>query len=84
MERIEIDLDNQGFHVVKVMDPTAKELKKAFEDFINEYGLDENNRLLLFFSGHGYTRKNRSKGYLGLAEIEFLFRGKKNIRFPYF
>ena len=57
-------LKAQGFHVKKVMNPTSRQLKKAFEDFIDQYGFDENNRLVFFFSGHGYTRKGGRKGYL--------------------
>ena len=68
MEKIETALLRQGFHVVKVMDPTARELKKAFEDFIHTYGFDENNRLLFFFSGHGHTRQGGKKGYLVPAD----------------
>lgn len=47
-----------------VNNPDNKALKTAFEDFIDDYGYDEDNRLLVFFSGHGYTHKNNSKGYL--------------------
>ena len=56
-------LEAQGFHVKKVMNPTSRQMKKAFEDFIDDYGFDANNRLIFFFSGHGYTRKGGRKGY---------------------
>ncbi len=46
------------------MDPDSSQLKDAFENFINDYGYDQGNRLLFFFSGHGHTRKNGKKGYL--------------------
>jgi hypothetical protein len=64
IEQIEAALKKQGFHVIKVMDPTSEALNEAFEDFINKYGFDENNRLLFFFSGHGHSRKGGRKGYL--------------------
>ena len=64
IDRIEAVLKNQGFHVVKVMNPTGKQLNDAFEGFIDSYGFSRNNRLLFFFSGHGYTRKEGEKGYL--------------------
>ena len=61
-------LKAQGFHVKKVMNPTSRQMKKAFEDFIDQYGFDANNRLIFFFSGHGYTRKGGRKGYLVPAD----------------
>ena len=64
LTRVEDALKKHGFHVVKVMDPTSDELNTAFEDFIERYGFDESNRLIFFFSGHGYTRKAGKKGYL--------------------
>jgi len=64
IDQVEAALKSQGFHVVKVMDPTSDQLNEAFEGFIDQYGLDENNRLLFFFSGHGHSRKGGSRGYL--------------------
>jgi hypothetical protein len=68
INRVEAALKKQGFHVVKVMNPTSDELNEAFEDFIDTYGFDEENRLLFFFSGHGHTRKRGKKGYLVPAD----------------
>ena len=62
--KLETTLKNQGFSVTKVMDPNSKQLKKSFRDFIDTYGFEPDNRLLIFFSGHGYTRKQGTKGYL--------------------
>ena len=64
INRVEVALKNQGFNVVKVLNPSSGQLENAFEDFIDKYGFDENSRLLFFFSGHGYTRKGGRKGYL--------------------
>ena len=64
IEQVEMALKKNGFHVVKVMDPTSDTLNEAFEDFIGKYGFDTDNRLLFFFSGHGHTRKRGKKGYL--------------------
>jgi hypothetical protein len=64
MERVEKALRKQGFEVRKVMDPDSDKLFSAFDKFIDDYGFDENNRLLFFYSGHGYTRKQGNKGYL--------------------
>ena len=58
IEKVSDNLKGHGFNVVKVMDPDSKKLEAAFEDFIDKYGFDENNRLLLFFSGHGHPWVN--------------------------
>ncbi|MCP4409223.1 MAG: caspase family protein [Gammaproteobacteria bacterium] len=59
-------LEGQGFHVVSVSDPDAKTLKSAFADFINQYGYQQGNRLLFYFSGHGYS--DGDYGYLVPAD----------------
>jgi Tfp pilus assembly protein PilP len=64
LSQVETLLKQRGFEVIKVMNPTSNELEDAFRDFVDEYGLDAANRLLFYFSGHGYTRLNNSKGYL--------------------
>ena len=61
---VESLLKNKGFDVEKHIDPDGRELKAAFSDFINKYGYDRENRLLFFYSGHGYTRLDGRKGYL--------------------
>jgi len=61
---VEKALIAQGFEVEKHEDPNGEQLKKTFEDFIGNYGYDRNNRLLFFFSGHGYTLDEGEKGYL--------------------
>ena len=64
IDRIETALKKQGFHVVKVLNPSSEQLENAFEDFIDKYGFDKDNRLIFFFSGHGYTRLRGKKGYI--------------------
>ena len=58
-------LAQQGFNVVMVEDPTFEGLKKAFDDFINRYGRDPQNRLLIYFSGHGHTDRPSYGGAMG-------------------
>jgi uncharacterized caspase-like protein len=65
---VETMLKKRGFMVRKILNPTAEAMKAAFEEFIGDYGYDENNRLLFFFSGHGFSRKNGTKGYLVPAD----------------
>jgi uncharacterized caspase-like protein len=57
-------LQEQGFVVERHSNLKYHELKMTFENFINNYGLDTNNRLLFFYSGHGHTRLNGNKGYI--------------------
>ena len=57
-------LKSQGFQVKTVIDPDGKQLEQAFENFVDNYGYDADNRLLFFYSGHGFTRKNGRLGYL--------------------
>ena len=68
MRRVQAALERQGFVVETVADPNHEELEDAFKDFINTYGYTPNNRLLLYFAGHGYTRKQGTKGYLVPAD----------------
>lgn len=64
LSKVELLLKARGFKVEKTLDPDSLQLKKTFEDFINKYGYQRENRLLFFYSGHGHTRLNNSKGYL--------------------
>ena len=65
--RVEGALRAQGFAVVTHLDPDAETLEKAFEDFIENHGYDEDHRLLFYVSGHGYTLAGaggRERGFL--------------------
>ena len=60
-------LEKNGFHVVSIENPNDKELEDAYEDFIDNYGANDNNRLLFYFAGHGHTMKatdGRDMGYI--------------------
>ncbi|MBI4384770.1 MAG: SUMF1/EgtB/PvdO family nonheme iron enzyme [Nitrospinae bacterium] len=50
-------LEQQGFDVTVVPDPDRAALLRAFDDFINRYGQEPDNRLLFYFAGHGHTMK---------------------------
>ena len=55
---VEKALVKQGFNVEVVRNlPNKNDLESAFEDFIFKYGLETENRLLIYFAGHGYTHK---------------------------
>ena len=59
-------LENQGFLVETLLDPTEDALLEKINDFIDQYGYEEDNRLLFYYAGHGYTqeRNGRMFGYL--------------------
>ena len=59
-------LEKHNFNVVQVLNPTKKKLTAAFTEFIDNYGYNQDNRLLFYYSGHGYTKKvyERNTGYL--------------------
>lgn len=62
---VEKILKRHNFTVTKVSDPNRKNLDAALEKFIHDYGLDEENRLLIYFAGHGYTIKKKYGGEMG-------------------
>jgi len=64
LKQVEQVLTEQGFTVTKVINSNAAQLKNAFSTFISRHGYDANNRLLFYYSGHGYTRNHGKKGYL--------------------
>ncbi|MBI3815710.1 MAG: SUMF1/EgtB/PvdO family nonheme iron enzyme [Nitrospinae bacterium] len=59
------ELEQQGFQVVVVKDPNRSSLLSAYDDFINKYGNDADNRLLFYFAGHGHTMKLKYGGDMG-------------------
>ena len=64
MDKIRSALIEKGFNVEMVIDPKSRDLENAYEDFIYKYGYHKKNRLLFFYSGHGYSTNNGTKGYL--------------------
>lgn len=59
LDNLETALESHGFNVERLVDPDADHLKSGIEDFINEYGYEPDNRLLIFFSGHGHSEGSR-------------------------
>ena len=59
-------LEGQGFNVETILNPTKQDMNDKIEQFIGDYGFEKNNRLLFYYSGHGYTqeRNGRQFGYL--------------------
>jgi WD40 repeat protein len=80
-------LEAQGFSVVSFDDQGKPRLGKEaidltrdrfyyqVEQFISTFGQDEDNRLLIYFAGHGYTallRDKRKMGYLMMQDAPVL------------
>jgi hypothetical protein len=68
MRLIESSLKKHGFTAETSLNPSGKVLRQTIKDFIDRYGFEKNNRLLIFFSGHGYTREDVMKGYIVPAD----------------
>lgn len=56
-------LRQQGFHVTRVKDATSSELRDLLRKFMLTVGDQPNNRIVVVFSGHGYTNAD-SLGYV--------------------
>ena len=60
-------LEKGGFTVEAEMDLTSDALQSRISRFISDYGYAQNNRLLIYFAGHGHTAKSldgRDLGYI--------------------
>ena len=71
VERVRNALEKHGFKIQYLLNPTRQEFKTAIDDFINARGLDFENRLVIYFAGHGVTLKgpdNREEGYLVMRD----------------
>ncbi len=53
--RVKAALESHGFHTVVTLNPTSGALFDAYTGFIQTYGQDAENRLLIYFAGHGHT-----------------------------
>ena len=62
LDSVEEVLSRTGFEVERLNDPDAQQLKSGITEFINNYGYNPDNRLLIYFSGHGHSIGD--KGFL--------------------
>jgi hypothetical protein len=56
IDKVSSALELHGFEVTKLVDPSRRDLETAYQEFINEYGQNPNqkhNRLLFYYAGHG-------------------------------
>ena len=64
-------LKTHDFNVTLKTDLTSDEFNEAFLTFVLEHGADENNRLLFYYAGHGYTlplANAQERGYLVMVD----------------
>lgn len=61
-------LSRQGFQVETAENLTSAEIDFKVKEFIDNYGFDPNNRLVLYYAGHGHTEMSatgeREKGFI--------------------
>ncbi|WP_457576800.1 SUMF1/EgtB/PvdO family nonheme iron enzyme [Desulfomarina sp.] len=55
-------LEKKGFQVTVLKNPDGASLEDGFEKFIEQYGSKEDNRLLIYFAGHGHTVTPKYQG----------------------
>lgn len=71
VEAVRAALEKHGFQVVVVENADSARLENAYTDFIRSYGMQEQNRLLFYFAGHGFTRRQsygEEMGYIVPAD----------------
>ena len=56
MALVQEALEENGFEVMTIDDPNSEQLDKIFDQFISIYGRDPENRLLIYFAGHGHSQ----------------------------
>lgn len=65
VEEVSQALQANGFEVTRLEDPGLDELEQAIEDFIFEKGVESENRLLIYYAGHGHTMTLGYGGEMG-------------------
>ena len=56
--------ERHGFDTEVVLDPDSETLNDTVRQFINDHGFDPDHRLIVFFSGHGYTMDSGRRGFV--------------------
>jgi hypothetical protein len=75
-------LEKHGFKITLKTDLTKDEFNWAINEFSLSYGNEENNRLLFYYAGHGFTRKMATGEELGyLVMVNAPLPEKDLIRF---
>ena len=81
MERVVGALEGQGFSVERLLNPDEDRLRNAIDTFVDTHGYAPDNRLLIFFAGHGYSREadGEQRGYLVPADAPVPAHTRKSV-----
>ena len=79
VEAVSETLEEHGFTVQTLMNPTKDRLLDGISDFIDAHGYEQENRLLFYYAGHGHTqeRNDRKFGYLVPVDAPNPFENEK-------
>jgi hypothetical protein len=80
LDRLEGALSQHDFSITRVENLAGRKLKTAVSKFLENYGYDEGNRLLIFYAGHGYSKPNGSRGYLVPVDAPLPDKNTKHFR----
>lgn len=82
VEDVRSILTEHGFNVEVKMDLTGEDLEAGISKFIKKYGLTGNNRILIYFAGHGTNLMATDKRELGyIVPIDANLPDKNEIEF---
>ncbi len=77
-------LQRHGFKVEVEENLTSEHLLRRVRKFINDYGLDRDNRLIIYYAGHGYTLGSagdkRELGYVIPSDTPLPTRDERGFR----
>lgn len=72
LPEVKTALEKHGFQVKVLLNPTRKIIDEEINSFIDDFGQSPENRLLIYFAGHGSTMKladGREMGYIVPADV---------------
>jgi len=66
VQRVKTALEQNGFDVVLKENLTKVQMNAEIESFLSNHGYKENNRVLIYYAGHGHTLNNNNTqmGYI--------------------
>ena len=77
-------LERHGFKVEVAENLTSEQFEPRVRKFINDYGYDRDNRLIIYYAGHGYTLNSagdkRELGYIIPSDTPLPSRDERGFR----
>ena len=66
VQKVKTALEGNGFNVIVKENLTKIQMITEIDNFLSEYGYDKNNRVLIYYAGHGHTLDNNNSkmGYV--------------------